>query len=515
MANIYNYGLSGTNNIVQFGKGGPQLLTNSSTNFAAVASDGVTLVRFKTADPTSTGDVVTFNFLQNTASVLNANIATVQTSIGNTIANSASLNNSVSTLNLVTVRRDGTTPFTGNVSLSGYSLSNVAAPVNPNDAVTLTYLNNTISNFGNVFSYVGVLSNAAGTSNTATSLASLTGPNGHTLVAGDYFKSTVAGYYKANSSATAFYVNANDGIVYNTANGFDVLGHVDSTISGTANLIDVSGSVDTGFVVTIDPVFTGYVSTLQGNVVQLSNSINLVNANVVSLSNSLAGMSSSQIITVSNNTSVKVSDANGITGYISVSNVSTQIISFTGNASTNTNLNFNYSTANSVSIVANGTSANVSLVLVPRGTGVVSVSGALIQNVANGIANTDATNVGQVNAAITTAVSALQTGIIYSHSIYIPESNGAYTIGTPITGTLVRARVIINSVFDANTIIEVGSSSYGTDLLDPSHIDGTLANTAFDGDLSSVVSSQQLYASVTTTIGTTGNATVLVEYIHN
>jgi hypothetical protein len=75
--------------------------------------------------------------------------------------------------------------------------------------------------------------------------------------------------------------------------------------------------------------------------------------------------------------------------------------------------------------------------------------------------------------------------------------------------------VIINSVFDANTIIEVGSSSYGTDLLDPSHIDGTLANTAFDGDLSSVVSSQQLYASVTTTIGTTGNATVLVEYIHN
>lgn len=50
-----------------------------------------------------------------------------------------------------TVRTDGSQPFTGNESMGGNNLTNVAAPVNGGDAVNLTYITN---NYGTGSTYV-------------------------------------------------------------------------------------------------------------------------------------------------------------------------------------------------------------------------------------------------------------------------------------------------------------------------------------------------------------------------
>ncbi|CAM6054929.1 unnamed protein product [Sphagnum tenellum] len=805
------------------------------------------------------------------------------------------LTNAVTAIDLTYVKKDGSVPFTGNVSMGFYNIQNVASPVANTDAVNLGYLTMAIQNLGSAFNYVGTLSDAGAAANAATDLSGLTGPGSAALAAGDYWKSTVAGWYTANAAANsiAFFVQANDGIVFNTTGGFDVIAHVDSQVFGTPGQVDVAGSVDTGFTVSLDSFVLDEISTLQGNVVQLANAIstettravaaetqlqsniaaaiaqevidisatnanvvseisranaaeaqlnsniatevtraitaeaqlnsniatevtramtaeaniaanvaanfsteqaditstnanvatidtsvglttagsyivpvgtaylgatttvmgaiialdmaanaaatagagnlanvtnaiatlnsnvisnvatlqtdianvvgNVINnymteqndianlaanlaanvttlttlintneantvANAIQLSNAITAienavglnsdgtyapfttsnfmnnattitgaltnldneletvlvtldtLSQYQIITSDSKAFVRVDDANGVTTALDINGAAQPVMNVVGSTNTNTTLTMDFSVANVVSFVANGTGTNVdirlepkgsgqvyvgqagvagqmqaepgqsleiaggdntsgaggnlilrgglgssdptnsgavqitdaagnnvatfsgvantntflsllngigsstigvqstassaNLVLTPKGTGSVSVSGALIQNVQTGIASTDAVNVGQLNGAIAQAVTATQTGIVYTTSVSITETNGAVAIGAAISGTIIRARVFIGSAWNSATVVTVGSTSGGSDLMNSSMIDGTLAGQAFVSDVSTAVTAQTLYATVASAGGSSGTATVMVEYIH-
>ena len=57
--------------------------------------------------------------------------------------------------------------------------------------------------------------------------------------------------------------NANDGLVWNTLAGVDIIDNTNSTVAGTAEFISVTGSSDTGFLVDIDAAFKGKVSAVE------------------------------------------------------------------------------------------------------------------------------------------------------------------------------------------------------------------------------------------------------------
>lgn len=114
-----------------------------------------------------------------------------------------------------------------------------------------------VTAIGSAFNYVGTVTGGA-TSETATQLNDLTEKD-----TGDYYKVTTAGWFKVGSG-TAFRANLNDGLVWNTASGVDIIDNTNSSVSGTANEISVSGSADTGFTVAIASAFSSRVSTLEG-----------------------------------------------------------------------------------------------------------------------------------------------------------------------------------------------------------------------------------------------------------
>jgi hypothetical protein len=81
--------------------------------------------------------------------------------------------------------------------------------------------------------------------------------------AGDYYKVVTAGYVKVGSTQAPFYVNVNDGLVFNLGGSVDKIDNTNSQVFGTTNEVKVTGSTDTGFIVSIDSVFSGRVSTLE------------------------------------------------------------------------------------------------------------------------------------------------------------------------------------------------------------------------------------------------------------
>lgn len=124
-----------------------------------------------------------------------------------------------------------------------------------------------IDALGNAFNYVGALVGGA-TEAEANDLATLPADGKNS---GDYYKVTTAGYFKVGTGSV-FYANINDGLVWNTFGGVDKIDNTDSTVSGTTDFIAVTGSADTGFVVDVDSVFKGRVSTLEsGLAAEVSN----------------------------------------------------------------------------------------------------------------------------------------------------------------------------------------------------------------------------------------------------
>lgn len=133
------------------------------------------------------------------------------------------------------------------------------AQVNADDIVAA---NDRIDALGAAFNYVGVLGGVGFTSfaggadaGTATDLGAL---EANQKNPGDYFKVSADGYYRVGAG-TAFFVKANDGIVWNTSAGVDVIDNTNSNVLAGAN-IAVTGSTDVGFTVALD----GIVPTANG-----------------------------------------------------------------------------------------------------------------------------------------------------------------------------------------------------------------------------------------------------------
>lgn len=124
------------------------------------------------------------------------------------------------------------------------------------DASLLSKLNA----LGSAFNYVGTLEGGA-TAETALDLDTLAAGGKDT---GDYYKVTVAGYFKIGADdPEPFHANVNDGLVWNGEGGIDTIDNTNSTVAGTASYVAVTGSTETGFVIDVDAAFKTRVSTLE------------------------------------------------------------------------------------------------------------------------------------------------------------------------------------------------------------------------------------------------------------
>lgn len=155
------------------------------------------------------------------------------------------------------ILRDGSVAFTGDQSMGGNKITNLGTPTADGDAATKLYVDDSIAVLGNAFNYVGVLEGGVDEPN-AFDLDSLPADGKDP---GDYYKVTTAGWFEYN--AVTKFLNVGDGLVFNTANGFDKIDNTNSEVQGTADRILVTGSPDTGFVVDIDPTFVGRVEDLE------------------------------------------------------------------------------------------------------------------------------------------------------------------------------------------------------------------------------------------------------------
>lgn len=202
----------------------------------------------------NTDKALKFSSLDGTGAVV-VQVAATGADLASALAQLSALDGRVSAVEGAYVKKDGSVAFTGNVDAGGNRVTNVAAPTADTDAVNRLFVTNAISALGNAFEYVGTVDGAA-TSGTATDLGALAKTH-----AGAYYKVTTAGYVKLGAEVRQVIVN--DGIIFNSAGGFDVVAGTESTVAGTANEITVTGSVATGFVVALDSVFSGRVTTLE------------------------------------------------------------------------------------------------------------------------------------------------------------------------------------------------------------------------------------------------------------
>lgn len=141
------------------------------------------------------------------------------------------------------------------------TLADIGAAVAANrtdiDSVTAT-----LAGLANAFNYVGTVSGGAD-SGTAFDLDTL--PAGG-KDAGDYYKVASGGWFVVVAGVgTPFQANTNDGLVWNTSGGIDIIDNTNSTVGGTTDEIDVSGSVDTGFVVALSQTIRDRLAALEAN----------------------------------------------------------------------------------------------------------------------------------------------------------------------------------------------------------------------------------------------------------
>lgn len=76
---------------------------------------------------------------------------------------------------------------------------------------------------------------------------------------GDYYKVITKGYLNAHGATdntSAFYVNANDGVVYN-GSGWDIIDNTNSTVASTGASLNVTGSTDLGYNIEVQTVDGG------------------------------------------------------------------------------------------------------------------------------------------------------------------------------------------------------------------------------------------------------------------
>jgi hypothetical protein len=226
--------------------------------------------------------------LKDADSILDGAVKTVADNLATEISRATGVEDALDarldTVEANYVKKDGTVAMTGDLNLDGNSIINVATPVASTDAANKGYVDTQIAALGNAFEYVGVVEGGAD-AGSALDLETLTQKS-----AGDYYKVSVAGYFKVGSGGTPFYANVGDGLVWNISSGVDKIDNTDSTVSGTASFIAVTGSADTGFVVDIDASFKGRMTQAETDIdaleaadIALDGRLDTVEAEVVAL----------------------------------------------------------------------------------------------------------------------------------------------------------------------------------------------------------------------------------------
>lgn len=129
------------------------------------------------------------------------------------------------------------------------------------DYASQSFVNTKIASLGSAFEYVGTVD--AGVSEAeAFDLSTL-----DQTEAGDYYKVTTAGWVKVGEAA-ALYVNAKDGLLFNSQGTVDKIDNTNSEVQGTAEFVEVTGSPDTGFTVDLAPEFKARVADLESLLAQ-------------------------------------------------------------------------------------------------------------------------------------------------------------------------------------------------------------------------------------------------------
>jgi hypothetical protein len=199
---------------------------------------------------------------------------------------------------------DITMSGSGVIDMNAGRIINLTAPLNNNDAVRKTDLDSAISALGSVFHYVGDVSSATGNdldtlSDTAT---------------GAYYKVDVAGTYTA---ASGFSVNAQVGDAFvKTSTGWQKIDNVDAQVLPTANEIAVTGDENVGYTVSIDPVFSGRVSTAETDISDLEGKTQNITA--IAGETYVAGILTSQELWVGPSSTDAVKLLNPVAGPASV-----------------------------------------------------------------------------------------------------------------------------------------------------------------------------------------------------
>jgi len=138
-----------------------------------------------------------------------------------------------------------------------------------------------VAALGNAFNYVGTLTGGA-TSGVAVDMNLQ--PTGN-KDPGDYYRVTTAGYFKIGTGGTPFFANLNDGLVWNTSGGIDIIDNTDPTVYGTVNEVSVTGSIDTGFTVALHSAFSGRMTsvetTINTEITRATNAETTIAANVL------------------------------------------------------------------------------------------------------------------------------------------------------------------------------------------------------------------------------------------
>ena len=152
---------------------------------------------------------------------------------------------------------DITMSGSGLIDMNAGRITNLSAPVNANDSVRKTDLDSAVSALGSVFHFVGDVSSAA----TPLDLTTLSD-----TATGAYYKVDVDGAY--TDGTTTFNAKVGDAFV-KTTTGWQKLDNVDAVVSGTTNEISVTGDENAGYTVSIDPVFSGRMTTAESDITDL------------------------------------------------------------------------------------------------------------------------------------------------------------------------------------------------------------------------------------------------------
>lgn len=249
------------------------------------------------ADGTYTADATTTH-LQTAASLKDAdkkldaaivaNTALINTNATNIGNNATAISNLQAELNLTqtNIGTDATGVYTSNVGNSHATTNTISTDIDALDAAIVA--NTTaITNLGSAFEYVGSIDFATITSTNHSSQATaydftITAPatsNGSNALptpvtqqsAGDYYKivNVGAGMWITDGTSS-YFVQEGDSIVWNGSSTFDHFDNSDASIVGTPNEIVATLGANDQYTVSIDPTFSGRVSTNETNIANLN-----------------------------------------------------------------------------------------------------------------------------------------------------------------------------------------------------------------------------------------------------